>query len=147
MKELRPEFHLLDGSTHRLDDGAVVGEMPLMPCDGAGGWNFERVARDRYRLALAVPGFDDGDIDVSADGGCLRITGESSLAGAEGELLHRGLDATLGRSFLMLRPLDVTAIDVRCGLLRIDLRDRPGAGVQPAPPPRLESVEAIALAA
>lgn len=120
---------------------------PLMPCDAMDGYNLERLGRDRYCLALAVPGFDGGEIDVSTTGGYLRITGSSRLADSAGDVLHRGLAHRLDRTFLMTHPLDVIVVEVRCGLLRIFLREQPSAGVRAAIPPQIHSVDALALAA
>lgn len=138
---------LAEGGIEGCANGAFVDTVPLMACDAADAYNLERIGQDRYRLTLAVPGFDEAEIDVSAYGGFLRIKGRSGLAEAEGDVLHRGLDATLDRTFLMTHPLDVIRVEARCGLLRIVLREQPGAGVQAMIPPRFQDVEAVALAA
>ena len=121
--------------------------LPLVPCDAIGPYNFARIASDRYCLTLAVPGFDEDDIEVAARAGTLHISGVSRHLDSDGDVLHRGLNGKLDHTFLMTRPLEVVEVEVRCGLLRIILREHPGAGVQTVVPPRLVGVEALALAA
>lgn len=128
-------------------DGGIATTLPLFPCDALDAYNVERIGPHLYRLALAVPGFDADDIEVQAEGGFLRVTGASRDGGPAGEVLHRGLDERLDCTFLMTRPLDVADIEVRCGLLRIVLRDSPGSGVEAVIPPRLQGIEALAIAA
>lgn len=130
-----------------IADGAYSDTLSLVPCDAGGAYNFARIGQERYCLTLAVPGFDVGDIEVSAKSGYLRISGASSHFDSGGDVLHRGLDCKLDHTFLMTRPLEVAEVEVRCGLLRIILREHPGAGVQTSVPPRLAGVEALALAA
>lgn len=129
-------------------NGALLADTePLIPCNPIDAYNFERLGNNLYCLTLAVPGFAEDEIDISADGGYLRIRGSSHLMESAGDVLHRGLEAKLDITFLMTRPLELDAAEVRCGLLRITLRDQPGTGVEAAFPPRLQGIEALALAA
>ena len=136
---------LLRGGRHAE---AFPDTVPLMPCDAADGYMVERIGRDSYCLTLAAPGFEAEDIEVTADRGFLRITGEAALTRKTSQVLHYGLDSKLDRTFMMLRPFDTTGIEIRHGLLRIYLQEQPGAGLQTLmPPPGLSAAEALALAA
>ena len=128
-------------------DGTYSDTLPLGPCDPVGAFNFARIAQDRYCLTLAVPGFDEEDIDVSAKSGYLRISGVTSQVECGGDVLHCGLDGKLDITFLMTHPLEVAEFEVRSGLLRVILREHPGAGVETVVPPRLAGAEALVLAA
>lgn len=121
--------------------------MPLMPCDGVDGYMVERIGRDSFCLTLAAPGFEAQDIEVTANNGFLRITGDTALGQKTSQVLHHGLDSKLDRSFMMLRPFDTIKIEVRHGLLRIFLQEQPGAGLRALMPPYLSAAEALALAA
>jgi len=126
---------------------AYSNTMPIMPCDGVDGYMVERIGRDSYCLTLPAPGFEAEDIEVTADRGFLRITGDVALSEKTGQILHYGLDCKLDRTFMMLRPLDATGIETRRGLLRIFLQEHPGAGLRTLMPPDLSAAEALALAA
>jgi HSP20 family molecular chaperone IbpA len=128
-------------------DGAYSDMLPLVPCDSVGAYNFARIGQDRYCLTLAVPGFDEDGIHVSAKAGYLHISGVAADVDSGGEVLHRGLAGELDHTFLMIHPLEVAGVEVRSGLLRIVLREHPGAGVQASIPPRLAGIEALAVAA
>jgi HSP20 family molecular chaperone IbpA len=128
-------------------DGAYSDMLPLVPCESVGAYNFARIGKDRYCLTLAVPGFDEEDIDVSAKAGYLHVSGVATDVDSDGVVLHRGLEATLDHTFLMIHPLEVAEVEVHSGLLRITLREHPGAGVQTSAPPSLSGSEAITIAA
>lgn len=134
---------VLSGKRHAE---AFSDTMPLMPCDGVDEYMVERIGRDSYCLTLAAPGFEAEDIEVTADGGFLRITGNAMLTRKTNRILHYGLDSKLDRTFMLLRPIDTSGIEVRRGLLRIFLREPPDAGLTLVPP-GLSAAEALALAA
>ena len=142
-------LHHRDSEAHMetYADGTYSDAMPLIPCDAVGAYNFERLSHDRYRLTLAVPGFQEEDIEVLAKAGYLRVIGNSRYFDSDDEVLHRGLNGKLDHTFLMTRPLELVEFDVISGLLRIILREGPGVGVRTAIPPRLQGIEAFALAA
>lgn len=128
-------------------DGTYSDMLPLVPCDAVGAYNFARIGRDRYCLTLAVPGFDMEDIEVLVKAGYLHVSGVAGDVDSGGEVLHRGLEVTLDHTFLMTHPLEVAEVEVHSGLLRIILREHPGAGVQSSAPPSLKGSEALAIAA
>lgn len=143
---------LFDRRHPEAEGGPHLGDVcgttaPLIPCDAVNAFNFVRKGPDLYCLTLPAPGFDEDEISVSAEGGYLRVTGLSRRVEPEGDVLHRGIDEKLDYTFLMTHPLDVARVEARCGLLRIMLRDQPGAGVHSVIVPRLHGVEAFAVAA
>ena len=111
---------LLDASA-QLDEGA-----PSYP-----PYNIEKLGEDQYRITMAVAGFTEGDLEVTAHENRLTIAGK--IAKSESEegrrFLHRGIASrAFERRFELADHIEVTAARVENGLLHVDLvRELPEA--------------------
>jgi HSP20 family molecular chaperone IbpA len=124
--------------------------MPLVPCDpdATVPYNLESFGGSRYRLTLGAPGFTERDIEVFAEGGFLRIIGQSTGVRAAGNSLHQGLRSSVRHTFLMLEPVNVIATQVDDGLVRVDLEtDALAAATALVPPNIWQKVGELGLAA
>lgn len=96
--------------------------------DGYPPYNIERLRRDeasdepeRLRITLAVAGFSEEDLEVTAEDGQLMIRGRQ-IDTVERDYLHRGIAARqFQRSFMLADGLKVLKAELRNGLLSIDL--------------------------
>ncbi len=113
-------FNLLDTAT-RLDERA-----PSYP-----PYNIEKTGEDAYRIVMAVAGFCDADLEVTAQENSLVVTGRKDKAEAEAEAsyLHRGIATrTFERRFDLADHIRVTGARIENGLLHIELvRELPEA--------------------
>jgi molecular chaperone IbpA len=114
-------FNLLD-TANRLDEGA-----PSYP-----PYNIEKTGEDTYRIGMAVAGFSEADIEVTAKENSLVVTGkkgqESRDSTAE-RYLHRGIASrNFERRFDLAEHIRVTGARLENGLLHIELvRELPEA--------------------
>lgn len=84
-------------------------------------YNIERLAEDRYQIALAVAGFAPEEISVTAEQNALTIEGGKSDK-AEREYLYRGISARpFKRQFNLADYVQVKSAAFDNGLLRIEL--------------------------
>jgi HSP20 family molecular chaperone IbpA len=97
--------------------------------DGYPPYNIEKL-RDsdsgtmRLRITLAVAGFTESDLDVTAEENQLVIRGKQEEEG-EREFLHRGIAARqFVRAFVLADGMRIVSAELKNGLLAIDL-DRP----------------------
>jgi HSP20 family molecular chaperone IbpA len=97
--------------------------------DGYPPYNIEKL-RDsdsgamRLRITLAVAGFKESDLDVTAEESQLVIRGKQEEEG-EREFLHRGIAARqFVRAFVLADGMRIVSAVLKNGLLAIDL-DRP----------------------
>lgn len=98
---------------------------------GDGGNNYppydiEKTGDDAYRITLAVAGFAENEIDLTAQQNALIVTGQKAEANeAEGEeprFLHRGIATrAFERRFQLADHVHVTGASLNNGLLSIDL--------------------------
>tara|TARA_R110002072_G_scaffold244857_1_gene404224 strand:+ start:302 stop:922 length:621 start_codon:yes stop_codon:yes gene_type:complete len=84
-------------------------------------YNIEILDDNRYAVTLAVAGFSDAEIDIQVERGVLLIRGEKEKSG-ERKFLHQGIaNRTFERKFNLADHVNVTAADLRDGLLTISL--------------------------
>ncbi|WP_337997188.1 Hsp20 family protein [Oleispirillum naphthae] len=100
----------------RLDEGA----MSYPP------YNIERFGEDRYRISMAVAGFSEDDLDITAKDNSLTVTGRKAEETGEADggttFLHRGIAArAFERRFELAAHIKVTGASLENGLLHIDL--------------------------
>ncbi|MDQ0318735.1 HSP20 family molecular chaperone IbpA [Pararhizobium capsulatum DSM 1112] len=96
--------------------------------DGYPPYNIERVHRDdttdqpeRLRITLAVAGFSEDDLEVTAEDNQFVIRGRQ-IETVEREYLHRGIAARqFQRTFMLADGMQVLKAELRNGLLSIDL--------------------------
>lgn len=85
-------------------------------------FNIERRGEDAYRITLAVAGFKNDDLDITAQQNLLTIVGKKRDEQAEGELLHVGIaNRGFERRFELADFVRVANADLADGLLVIDL--------------------------
>jgi molecular chaperone IbpA len=96
--------------------------------DGYPPYNIERTGEDKYRISLAVAGFSEDDLTITAEQNVLTIEG-SNAKKSESEYLYRGISARpFRRSFSLADYVHVNEASFENGLLKIDLvREVPDA--------------------
>lgn len=103
-----------------------VGTQPSYP-----PYNIERLDEDNYRVTMAVAGFGEDDITITAQNNSLLITGKLDDKGDADSrtYLHRGIAArAFERRFDLAEHIQVTAAELSNGLLHVALvRDVPEA--------------------
>jgi len=85
-------------------------------------FNIERRGADAYRITLAIAGFKQADIDITAQANLLVVKGNKPDETAEGEYLHVGIaQRGFERRFELADYVRVDGADLADGLLVIDL--------------------------
>lgn len=85
-------------------------------------FNIEQVSEDGYRITMAVAGFAEQDIDITAKENTLVITGQHPDGREETTFLHRGIAGrAFERKFELADHIKVTGANLTNGLLKIDL--------------------------
>ena len=85
-------------------------------------FNIERRGEDSYRITLAVAGFREEDLDITAHQNLLVIQGRRRDESPEGEMLHVGIaNRGFERRFELADFVRVERADLADGLLVIDL--------------------------
>lgn len=99
-------------------DGASVSYPP---------YNIEKHSEDRYRVTVAVAGFEPGDLELTFKGSSLVIAGKTKTAAettdaAKVEFLHRGIAGrAFERRFDLADHIRVENATLVNGLLHVDL--------------------------
>jgi molecular chaperone IbpA len=84
-------------------------------------YDIAKTGDDTYRISMAVAGFGQEELNISAQPNLLIVTGERS-AEASGEFLHRGIaNRTFTRRFELADHVKVKGASLVNGLLNIDL--------------------------
>ena len=114
-------FNLLDTAT-RLHESA-----PSYP-----PYNIEKTGEDSYRIVMAVAGFGEADLEVTAKENSLVVAGKKDQAPetqARERYLHRGIATrTFERRFDLADHIRVAGARIENGLLHIELvRELPEA--------------------
>ncbi|MCK6417856.1 MAG: Hsp20 family protein [Alphaproteobacteria bacterium] len=87
-------------------------------------YNIEKTGDDTYRITLAVAGFTERDIDITAQDDRLTISGKilQSENEAKPHYLHRGIAArSFERVFRLADHIKVQEASMKDGLLTLDL--------------------------
>lgn len=86
-------------------------------------YNIELTGEDRYRITMAVAGFDAAEINIEANQNALQISGNKAVDGKERTYLHQGIAArSFERRFQLADHVQVEAAHYENGLLHIDLQ-------------------------
>ncbi|SEM24796.1 molecular chaperone IbpA [Luteibacter sp. UNCMF331Sha3.1] len=81
-----------------------------------------KLGDDSYRITMAVAGFTQDELTISAQGNLLLVSGEHKVE-PEGEFLHRGIASrAFNRRFELAEHIYVTGARLANGLLSIDLK-------------------------
>jgi HSP20 family molecular chaperone IbpA len=84
-------------------------------------YNIEQSTDGNLRIAVAVAGFDSGDLSVTVEENQLVIRGKQTDA-ADKTFLHRGIAARqFQRSFVLAEGIEVTGATLENGLLTVEL--------------------------
>ena len=101
-------FDLLDETQHRSEDGYPP-------------YNIERLGEDRYQISVALAGFSQDEISVTAEQNVLTVEGRKSDKDQH-EYLYRGISARpFKRQFNLADYVQVKTAMFDNGLLRIEL--------------------------
>ena len=87
-------------------------------------YNIESTGEDAYRITMAVAGFGENDIDITAQGATLVVSGRIDRSGEaeERKFLHRGIaERAFERRFNLAEHVVVTNAALENGLLHINL--------------------------
>ena len=85
-------------------------------------YNIELVSEDRYRIAMAVAGFERAEIDIEAENDTLKIIGRKQRDETRRTYLHRGIAARdFEHSFKLADHVRVVSARLDNGLLDIEL--------------------------
>ncbi len=87
-------------------------------------YNIEKLGEDAYRITLAVAGFSEKDLDITAQDDRLLVSGkiENKAGDQDKTYLHRGIATrTFERTFRLADHIRVDGAALNDGLLTIDL--------------------------
>ena len=103
-------------------------------------YNIEKTGEDAYRLTMAVAGFSQDELDITAQENTLLVTGKAKKEEDENRYLHRGIARrAFERRFSLADHIKVTGASLDHGLLHVDLvREAPEAAK-----PRQIKIEAV----
>jgi len=121
--DLTPLFRTTVGFD-RLMDMVESGLAAAKNETGYPPYNIEKSGEDRYRITLAVAGFDRNDLDVVVEDNQLTVSGHVAERKEEApRYLHRGIARRAFRHrFELADNVHVAGADLANGLLAIDLK-------------------------
>lgn len=87
-------------------------------------YNIEKTGDDSYVLTMAVAGFSEADIDITAQENTLTVAGKPKAQPEDGgRFLHRGIAGrAFERRFVLADHIVVEGADLTNGLLHVQLR-------------------------
>ena len=115
-------------STVGFDHLARLMDLAFETSTNDGGYppyNIEKLSDDRYRITMAVAGFEQDDIALTQTDNVLVVKAASKTDASEEarEFLHRGIAArSFERRFTLSDHVNVTGADLSNGLLNIELQ-------------------------
>ncbi len=85
-------------------------------------YNIELVAEDKYRITMALAGFDRSELEIETERDMLKIVGRRQKTEAQENFLHRGIAARdFEHSFRLADHVKVVGAKLDNGLLNIEL--------------------------
>ena len=100
-----------------LDDALRGDPQPSYP-----PYNIELVGEDKYRITMAVAGFDRSELDLEVEQEALKITGRKRKSDKPATYLHRGIAARdFEHRFQLAEHVKVVGAELVNGLLNIEL--------------------------
>jgi molecular chaperone IbpA len=85
-------------------------------------YNIERTEEDKYRITMAVAGFDRSELDIEVEQEALKIVGRKQRPASQTAFLHRGIAARdFEHRFQLAEHVKVVGATLENGLLSIDL--------------------------
>ena len=93
------------------------------PADKFPPYNIVKKDQDNYQITMAIAGFSENDIEITATQNSLKITGQSAQSEEESEYLHRGIAGrSFTQSFDLADTIKVVGASMANGLLNIELQ-------------------------
>ncbi len=103
---------------HMLETAARLDEAAL----SYPPYNIEKLGEDHYRITMAVAGFGESDIEITAQGHTLLVAGKARKDEPTAQYLHRGIAGrSFERRFELADHIRVESAALVNGLLHIDL--------------------------
>jgi molecular chaperone IbpA len=119
--DLSPLFRSTVGFDHlsrMLDAATRVDEAAL----SYPPYNIEKTGDDSYRITMAVAGFSEDDLEITAKERTLLIAGKARKEEAAAQYLHRGIAGrSFERRFELADHVKVVSASLVNGLLHVDL--------------------------
>ena len=85
-------------------------------------YNIELVSEDKYRIVMAIAGFDRSEVEIVAERDSLQVTGKKAKEETQRTFLHRGIAARdFEQRFQLANHVKVTTASFDNGMLTIDL--------------------------
>lgn len=102
----------------QLMDNALRGDsQPSYP-----PYNIELIEQDKYKITMAVAGFERAELDIEVEQDSLKITGRKQRPATQATYLHRGIAARdFEHRFQLAEHVKVVGAKLENGLLSIDL--------------------------
>lgn len=95
-------------------------------------YNIETLNEDTYRITMAVAGFSEGDLDITAKENSLTVSGNLGGANDEAAYLHRGIATrTFERRFDLADHVKAVGANLENGMLYIDLERQVPEALKP----------------
>jgi molecular chaperone IbpA len=138
------DFSPLYRSTVGFDSVTRLLESALRADEGQSSYppyNIEKTGENAYRITMAVAGFGENDITITAQDNSLIVTGKLAKTEEEKSFLHRGIAGrAFERRFELAEHIRVSGASVVNGLLHVDLVKE----VPEAKKPRTVKIETVA---
>jgi molecular chaperone IbpA len=126
-----------DGMTRLLESAlrADEGQSSYPP------YNIEKTGENAYRITMAVAGFSESDITITAQDNSLVVTGKLEKTEEDKKFLHRGIAGrAFERRFELAEHIRVSGASLVNGLLHVELVKE----VPEAKKPRTVKIESVA---
>lgn len=86
-------------------------------------YNILKIGQDQYRITMAVAGFAEDDIDITAHSNLLLVKGRTQPVEKDAEFLHRGIaQRAFEHRFQLAEHVRVIGADLKNGLLHVHLQ-------------------------
>ena len=101
-----------------MDTATEAAAVPAYP-----PYNIEKTGEDSYRLTMAVAGFSENDLALTAEANTLIVAGRMSGESPTSEVLYRGLAGrAFERRFVLADHIVVEGAELKNGLLHVALK-------------------------
>jgi molecular chaperone IbpA len=106
-----------DRLAHLFNEAQRAESAPSYP-----PYNIELVAEDKYRITMAIAGFDRSELEIESERDVLKVVGRRSKPEEETTYLHRGIAARdFEHNFRLADHVKVVGAKLENGLLNIEL--------------------------
>ena len=86
-------------------------------------YNIEKTGEDSYRLTMAVAGFSENDLALTAEANTLIVAGRMNGESPSSEVLYHGLaERAFERRFVLTDHIVVEGAELKNGLLHVGLK-------------------------